>query len=452
MSLKLIGEVALDGSGFISGLTQLEAAGRNAFGSLKHYIAGAFGGAGAFGIEEGVRRAMEAAEKIHRMRETYGLSNRTLQEWGYAASLTDTSLESLAKAYKKFAAAKLEAEREPGGRMAENLALVGIEVSRLNRESPEALMYEIAQGMVAASEDSDQFAAALKILGKNADEVLPALKALSGGIGKQAPLLSDRELSALATESAAWKSGLQEAKGLMGHAGAFLSDLERVARGTWLNLYGIGKAIVVGSLDKSTNIREQWQEFEMARQGRTLDEQFRAHPEQRGLEIPWQGAGGPKPEKGVRGTLSNEEMHEAAEDLRRANEIDERTRVQGETREQRITELIQKQLTLKEQIAKLPYGADYGEAKLELAKTQAELAELERRKEKEIPEHRRAVRIQGDSLIRVGNFLGTARNVMEDIAQRQVQLLQQIANNTRPQTSQAFGGGSGFSDDNFPTT
>jgi hypothetical protein len=35
----------------------------------------------------------------------------------------------------------------------------------------------------------------------------------------------------------------------------------------------------------------------------------------------------------------------------------------------------------------------------------------------------------GDALIRVGNFLGSSRDAMENIARKQVDLLQQIANN-----------------------
>ena len=427
MGLKLIGEVSLDGSGFLSGLDKLESQGAKAFGNLKSYIAGAFTAGAGYALEDSLRKSMEAADKIQRIAETFGLSPELVQQWAYAAEMADTSLDSLTKAYKKFAAAKLDAQREPEGGMASNLKLVGIELNRLNKEKPEALMLEIAAGMASASEDSDKFAAALKILGKSADDVLPALKALSNGVGKQAPILSDSEISALAEESDAWKRGAEQAKGLMGHVGAFLANGERVARGIGLNVWGMGRAIAVGATDKNTNIREQWQEFEMDRRGRALQEQWRNHPGERGLQIPWQQPSGvPEPEKGIRATLSNDEMRETAEYLRRANELQERTRVQGLTKEERITELLKKQISLKEDIAKLSYGAEYGEKSLELAKGQAELAELQRRKDprKPVAQHQ----MQGDSLIRVGNFLGSSRGAMESIAQRQVELLQQLVN------------------------
>lgn len=54
---------------------------------------------------------------------------------------------------------------------------------------------------------------------------------------------------------------------------------------------------------------------------------------------------------------------------------------------------------------------------------------------------------KGDALLRVGNFLGSSKNALEDIAQKQVALLQQIAKNTAPQSDD---GGWPFSDDDFP--
>ena len=57
----------------------------------------------------------------------------------------------------------------------------------------------------------------------------------------------------------------------------------------------------------------------------------------------------------------------------------------------------------------------------------------------------RAYHESGDALIRVGNFLGSSKDVLEDIGQRQVQLLQQIAANTKP----APAGSGGMSDYDF---
>jgi hypothetical protein len=48
------------------------------------------------------------------------------------------------------------------------------------------------------------------------------------------------------------------------------------------------------------------------------------------------------------------------------------------------------------------------------------------------------VRDSGDSLVRVGNFLGSTRDVLERIGERQVELLRQIASNTRPDSSQGM--------------
>jgi hypothetical protein len=54
---------------------------------------------------------------------------------------------------------------------------------------------------------------------------------------------------------------------------------------------------------------------------------------------------------------------------------------------------------------------------------------------------------KGDELIKVGNFLGSSKDVMESLAQKQVELLQQIANNT---ASSSDDGSGDSSDDDFP--
>jgi hypothetical protein len=61
------------------------------------------------------------------------------------------------------------------------------------------------------------------------------------------------------------------------------------------------------------------------------------------------------------------------------------------------------------------------------------------------PHREKQYRERGDALTRVGNFLGSSKDVLSDLAQKQVNLLQQIANNTR----QSFSGGGG--DTAFPT-
>ncbi len=448
MSLKLVGEVALDGSGFEKGLGALGKSAEQFGTTLKSTLGGVFA-VGAF--EEMIRGAMESADKIERLSKVYGLSMKTLQQWSYAANLNDTSLDSLTKSYKKFASAKLDAQRDPGGGMAQNFKEVGIELERLNKESPESIMYDIAAGMQTAAEDSDNFASALKILGKSADEVLPALKALAEGVGKEAPVVSDSNIKAMAAEMENFKK-FGAAKGpVSGAISGWLSykhfEFAQLVEDLWL----LAKVPVNRLFDKSRTWATQREDEAQEIRPRVA---FMA-----GLRNPngpmvfsTKDSPGAVLDKSAGATLSNDEMLEAAMKLRQAGELSERTREASLTTEERITELLMQQEQIARRIKETPYGPEYAGLKLQEAKNEAELQPLfKRRTSEEAADVRIEERDQknqersikqgkvrersentGDSLSRVGNFLGSGASVIEGIATRQLDYLKEIAENTRP--------------------
>jgi hypothetical protein len=446
VGLKLIGEVALDGSGFERGLSGLNKASERFASDMKGMVAGIFA---ATAFKELIWGSMEAADKIERLSQVYGLSTKTLQEWAYAAHINDTNLDALTKGYKKFAAAKLEALRDPGSEAAKNLDLVGIEVGRLNKEDPAALMYEIAAGMVSASENSDQFAAALKILGKNADDILPALKALSEGVGKQAPILDESQVRTLAAEGNWFKRYGAEIKGDAGWLAAFLAQTHIGLGHLVDDAWALAKIPFSRLFNKDMTWSEQREaENEAYRSRRAMREGLR-YP---GASMRFDRSEriqGPV-ETGGRSALSIDELVESAQKLSRAEEIREQARVAALSKEERMAELLAEEAKLMEEAKRLPYGTDYAENQLKLAKGQLEMSQIQKGFDK--PNKEKALRT-GDELIRVGNFLGSSRDPLADIGQRQIQILQRIAENTSGfKTGGGQFTGPSISDADFPTT
>ncbi|MCX6924987.1 MAG: hypothetical protein NT154_17495, partial [Verrucomicrobia bacterium] len=150
-------------------------------------------------------------------------------------------------------------------------------------------------------------------------------------------------------------------------------------------------------------------------------------------------------------SMSVDEMVEAAQKLQQAEDIRERARISFLSREERITELLEQQASLMKESDQSRYGPGYAATELQLAKNWLELAQLEKAQNK--PDKEKVKRwdrpATGDSLTRVGNFLGSSRDALNDIGLRQISLLQRIADNT------AQGDGSGGYpawDEDFPNT
>lgn len=433
MALKLIGEVALDGSGWDRGLNNLSGSTLSIVGkmvsSVKSQLAGAFA-VGAFGML--IREAAESADKIERLNRVYGVSTDTLQKWSYAATITDTGLENIIAAYRKFSAAKLAAGRDPEGEMAKNFGLLGITLKDLEAKRPEQIMYRIAGGMASAAEDSDAFAAALKILGKAADDVLPALKALAGDEIKNAPILSESSIRILASEMEHWKSFKAHLKDLAGEIGARASAIHLNLADLIDDIMGLAGAFVHG--------REEGKTFrgELARvygeiKGRKEARNARNFPGDPGMGMQGKFDAGWLFEP--TSNLSVDELAEAAQFMRAARELEEKNRISGLTHEQRIIEILSRQAELRKEIAALSYGPEYAEKRLEIARLDEELMRL-RGEEKQKAMHR--PQLYSDSLVSVGNFLGAGPAAIGGIQQQQLALMQQqlavlrqIADNTR---------------------
>src|ERR1035441_7534707 len=99
MGLKLIGEVALDGSGFERGLNAMA-------GSMKGFIVGAFG---LYGVEEMLRKTMDTADELVNKAKRLDVAVEKLQLLKYAAKEGGSELETLAKGFENLDVAREKA-------------------------------------------------------------------------------------------------------------------------------------------------------------------------------------------------------------------------------------------------------------------------------------------------------------------------------------------------------
>jgi hypothetical protein len=263
--------------------------------------------------------------------------------------------------------------------------------------------------------------------------VLPALKALAEGAGKEAPILDESTIKTLAAESDNFKKFWANIKGGAGGATGLLASTH-IALGNLVDdMMALAKVPVNRLFNKDLTWAEQRQQENQAYTGRRARKEGLRNPNGT-MVFDRNAAVGTMPDTGVRGTLDTDELIETRQKLSRAEDMRERARVAGLSREERITELLKEQEQIALRIKEVRYGREYGSMMLQQAENELELTRLLNAKVPKDPKEKAAKIFQesGDSLSRVGNFLGTGKSMIEDIAGRQLTVLQQIAENTKP--------------------
>lgn len=174
MSLNLTAELGLDGKAFALGLNQAKGSALSFAKDLKGQVAGAFAVAASV---QGLKAAAEFASKIQDLSDATDIETDSLQKLDYAAAVTGGSLEQLAKSMKFLAKARAEALKSPGGEASKDFASIGISGEYLkNTKDLITLMNDVSKGFQDADMNADMLVVATRLLGKNAESVLPALR------------------------------------------------------------------------------------------------------------------------------------------------------------------------------------------------------------------------------------------------------------------------------------
>lgn len=173
----MIGELALNASGWHTNLDRAEKAG-NAFGrrvsaNMRSQLAGIFG-VSALTLQ--TKRTIEYGSRIHDMSKALQVSTKSLQEQEYAITQNGGSLQDLEAGYRALARARTAALEGDAGKMNVFKAL-GITEQALRAGRLEDTFKAIGEAFRTKDFGSDELGLAMEMLGKGADSLLPAFKA-----------------------------------------------------------------------------------------------------------------------------------------------------------------------------------------------------------------------------------------------------------------------------------
>lgn len=175
---NVIMDIAAKTTSFESAITRVERR-FETLTSLAKSATGVLGGLFAFhGIEEFVRGTLEAGEAMAQAAQKAGVGVAAFSQLGYAAKLSNVSLEALSQGFKKMEIAVSK------GDAVEAFRAIGVSVERLRQLNPDQQFQVIAEALSKMGDAADRARAVRDIFGKGGDELLPVL--LQGAKGIQA--------------------------------------------------------------------------------------------------------------------------------------------------------------------------------------------------------------------------------------------------------------------------
>jgi len=169
MALKLIGEIALDGSGFERGLNKM---GREAASSVKNLAVQAFG---IYGIEQAISKTVESANDLVNTSKRLDVTVEQLQILRQAAKDGGTEMDALASAFEKLDIARSKALSGDKAAIAA-FSKLGVSQAQLTTQTAATIFTGTLSNSVK-NNNVENIAPALKeILGKGFGELIPVLK------------------------------------------------------------------------------------------------------------------------------------------------------------------------------------------------------------------------------------------------------------------------------------
>jgi hypothetical protein len=178
-SLSLFARLGLDATSFNVGLkrasSQTKAFSHEFNSHLKSMVAGAFGVAA---IEEAIRRSVEYASKVRDTAAANTISTDAVQEFGFAAKQTSARLEDFTTSLKRLAVARDEAlgGGAGGAAMEGRFKRLGVSIADLKTLRLEDLLLKIGDAFHASAAPQELMADGIKIMGRNATAVFPAMR------------------------------------------------------------------------------------------------------------------------------------------------------------------------------------------------------------------------------------------------------------------------------------
>lgn len=128
-------------------------------------------------VKEFVFGLTEEADALKKRSEALGMSVQGLQEWRYAAALSNVSAEALEKTFAKLSGGKFDAK---------GMAALGVKTKEANGEirPTEDILEDVADALKGIENPAERNRVAMKVLGKQYITLLPLLKEGGEGIRK----------------------------------------------------------------------------------------------------------------------------------------------------------------------------------------------------------------------------------------------------------------------------
>lgn len=456
MPFNLMAALGLNISTYAAGLFQAEKLAQQFGHKLEHevghgldHLKGAF--AAAFGVaamEQGIERAVQFGAKIQALHEKFDVGTTKLQAYGFAAGQTGAELEDFASAIKKLSVNQGKAliKDDPFGSIAKLFTAAGVSFDDIKNKHPEEIFEQIGERIRTMGADSVTTAALVGLMGKSADNLIPAFKK---GIGE---LVGEFERLNLAIDPGTIKKleKLEQmmAKGKLGGKKVFAGVAGEISDVTT----GAGHTLDywVGLIDNVMGDTEGRDEALLKRAlGQLQRSDLLGTPE--GYDVSLDETAERERKLGEAREHRSREEHEADEeainqalDLSEAEEKLEKKiadlRFAAMTDEQKLLEIARQRLFIKEKLRATKEAGD-DVANLEAQKEQLE-NEAEKRKVQKDLESRARDAYKFDSLAKIGGFsLGdtTGANALKNINERQLEQLREINANTRSNSSDGTG-------------
>ncbi|GAB3388098.1 phage tail tape measure protein [Lysobacter fragariae] len=223
-------------------------------GSFKTIGAGLAGFAAGFlsvnAVFDGLKGAIDFADKLNDFNQRLGVSAETLSGWAYTARQTGTDIDALGIGLKKLAKNMAEA-LDPKSQQAGLFKALGVDVKDAegNLRSLEDLLPEIADGFKKLNNETLEAALAQELFGKSGTDLLEFLN--QGGDGLQKMQDRAREL------------GIELSQGTLSAADEFndkLSDLKATAEAFFLQLAAELLPVLTDLVEKFTEITKEGNE------------------------------------------------------------------------------------------------------------------------------------------------------------------------------------------------
>jgi hypothetical protein len=175
MGLKLHGEVSLDGSGFEKGLHKLEHAGHHAFEGLKEMAVAAFG---FYGVEAAIHKTIETAEELVNTSKRMDTTIEQLQLIKQAAKDSGTELGAVAGAIEKINIAREKIARgdKESAKLLADFKALGVTPAMLKSQTGAGLLTGPIAQTARSRNVADVSLQLREILGKGFGEILPLLR------------------------------------------------------------------------------------------------------------------------------------------------------------------------------------------------------------------------------------------------------------------------------------